>query len=255
MLNPVRTRWLLRSAFFTLTTLLATASIAETAPTGAEAAPPATEHPAMMAMRVLVDDVQQNLKLTLEDPSRREELTERNFELISGAVHWNSFFKLVFGRQWKPLSESQREQLSQRLRQLIARVYVRALDQYSNYKFDFIRVQPSPRPNIVSVEMKVIPPDGSKATSVHSRMILIEDQWLSFDFLVNNLSISSAYKSNYRSALKKNGFDELIALMDAAITRHAEAEEAKAKENSDASIESDTGSPESPGTAPAGEAP
>ncbi len=246
MINSARTRWLYKSAFLSLMALLATVCVAEPAPTDADAAPPATEHPAMMAMRTLVEEVQQNLTLALEDPSKHEELAERNFKLISDAVHWNSFFKLVFGRQWKPLNDSQREQLSERLRQLIARVYVRALDQYSRYKFSFIRVQPSPRPNIVSVEMKVIPPDGEKTTSVQSRMIFVEGQWLSFDFLINNLSISSAYKSNYRSALQKNGFDELIAMMDAAIARHADAEKAKEKPDADADSVDTTSADDAP---------
>ena len=218
---------------------------------GAGDATVAGQHPAMNSLRKVVTVVQGNLRLISDNPDQRDGLTKTNIEIIDANVHWESFFKLVFGRAWKGLGESQREEIVERLRSLVVRVYSRALEGFTDHRVEYVRTQESPRPDIVAVEMRVVPPDNSPPLQIQSRMRKVDGRWLSFDFITAGVSISSAYKSNYRDALAKGGYKALMGLIDEAYAKARDKEALEGQEGAEGASAQEPDEPQGDEASPA----
>ena len=73
------------------------------------------------------------------------------------------------------------------------------------------------------VRARIVTAKGSEIP-VESRLNLKGDRWLTYDILVENLSLISNYRSQFDRVIRTNGYPELVKRLQARVTALNEKE-------------------------------
>ena len=134
-----------------------------------------------------------------------EPVIRRTFDIPSMA-------RLSVGSSWAPLSEAQRQQVTESLGRYIATIYADRFDSYAGQKLQVIGEQPNA--GGVTVRSQIIKANG-EAVSVDYLMHRNGDVWLISDiYLDGAISEVATRRSEFAAILKNDGIDGLIAALN-----------------------------------------
>jgi len=129
------------------------------------------------------------------------------------------------GRYWKELSEEdQRRFLGTFTRFMIAN-YAGQFDGYSGQSFETLGEEPA-RMETVVVKSRLVDPNGDDV-ELNYRMRQVGEKWKIVDvYLDGTVSELALRRSEFSSIIKREGFEALIAAIDAKITKLASGSDA-----------------------------
>jgi len=127
------------------------------------------------------------------------------------------------GRYWRHLDEGQRKRLTEALARRTIATYANRFDGYSGERFQVVSEEAAPR-NTVLVKSELIKGDGEVVR--FNYLLRQNDQgWHILDvYLKGVYSQLAVRRSQYTSILERQGFDRLIAAIDAKTREYETAQ-------------------------------
>ena len=137
--------------------------------------------------------------------------------------------RLVMGKHWKRLSDSQRQQFMQEFKALLIRTYATAIHSVSPEDIRYLpernsgapeRNSGAPDKTVVRTEVR---PEGMAAIPVHYNMYRKNGRWLVYDVRIEGISLITNYRSTFSAGIKATGVAGLIVMLKQKNSQHMEA--------------------------------
>jgi phospholipid transport system substrate-binding protein len=160
----------------------------------------------MSAMQTVETGVDRLLQI-LESDRTDEQILEAIRDEFIDFFDFESMSRLALGRHWRDLSSDQRRQFIDLYRKLLETTY---LDQVLEYRDERVRFidERELADNRSEVLTQVVHQD--QLIPVNYRLIQQEGQWRIYDLIIENVSLSRNYRSQFASFLERNSFEDLL---------------------------------------------
>lgn len=147
----------------------------------------------------------------LNDPTLKSKPNERRIKL------WNAVFSAfdlprmckstVSSREWKNVSEKNREEFTTLLTNVVKNAFLGKLNYFSGENVEYLReIQGDKR---AKVQCNVILNSGKKIIVDYS-LLFENGNWLIYDVAVEGISVVNNYRRQFYSFLEISSFDELL---------------------------------------------
>jgi phospholipid transport system substrate-binding protein len=158
---------------------------------------------------------------------RRAEI-DRNPQLINQLVDsilaphfdFEMITRAAVGRDWNKASPAQQRALTNSFREMLIRTYSKALLKYSDEDIVYEQARAGTRSDTVVVPTMVRAP-GAPPIPMDYRMHKKSGSWKVYDVIIENVSLISNYRSQFRATIARSGIDGLIDELEAKNARGA----------------------------------
>ena len=144
----------------------------------------------------------------LKSDSSKEVKKKRLRQIFDTAFDYAELSRNTLSRNWDKLKPEQQKEFMQLYRTLLENVYMDLILSYKDQEVVFGKER-SLGENKVEVDTKLI--SGSTDTPINFRMILKNPDWLIYDFVIENISVVSNYRSQFGRILTKQSPEEMLA--------------------------------------------
>ncbi len=122
--------------------------------------------------------------------------------------------KRVMGANWRQLSPEQQNKFTGKFKELMENSYVNKIDAYADEEVILNKTQIQDRYAKVDGIIK------GKANDIPISFIMLNknSSWMVYDFIVENVSLVSNYRTTYNQVFTREGFPKLMEEMDKKIT-------------------------------------
>jgi phospholipid transport system substrate-binding protein len=170
--------------------------------------------------------VLENPSLSL--PEKRAQVRK----LASEAFDTEETAQRVLGPHWQQRTPAEREEFTKLFANLLEQTYISRIDEYGGERLTYVSEQITGDRAVVRA--RILTSKGSEVP-VESRLNLKGDRWLTYDILIENLSLISNYRSQFDRVIRSNGYPELVKRLQARVDALNEKEtKAPAKGSSSA---------------------
>lgn len=152
---------------------------------------------------------------------------KRIVDLASEHFDFHEMSKRVIGKQWRSLSQEQKDQFVDLFTKLLQYAYIGKVEDYVDKKIEFKKQRI--KGNRAEVQTLLV--DANKSIPVSYIMILKGDKWMAYDIVVEGVSLVRNYMEQVRSILHDEKFPGLIAQLQKKIQ---ELEDEKTKQGATA---------------------
>ena len=163
------------------------------------------------------DDVRTSVDAMLEILKNEQLDKEGKRAQMSTVINERFDFRAMSQRtlatNWKKTSDEEKKQFVALFSQLIESSYVGKIEAYTDEKVEYPGEKVKGRKAVV--ETLII--TSSADVPVNYKVYQKGDQWLVYDVVIEGVSLISNYRSSYQEIMKKEGFDGLLAKMQAKI--------------------------------------
>lgn len=132
-------------------------------------------------------------------------------EIINQVFDYQELSKRTVGRDWKKMSDAQKNEFVTLFSELLENVYADRLLAYSNEKVIFGDATELKKGR-VEVESHV-QLGGGKTAPLNYRVMLKDGKWKVYDVVIEGISMVKNYRSQFRSILSKGGPEELLKVL------------------------------------------
>ncbi len=169
-------------------------------------------HPAVVAIKIMIDDILQDLKGQLKKDGKIDgpdvyKLIDR---LLVPNADLNTTAKLVLVNNWKKLNAAQQEKFIKEFSRQMIRTYGVAFQAYDGETVEFdCRIKKLSGGNKVNVTTKI---NHNKAPSnqVEFKLLNRNNNWLIYDLTIDGISIVKSYRTVYAESFRKKTPDQLL---------------------------------------------
>ena len=171
----------------------------------------------------IIESVSEQLKKKFTDTSFTKnfaQATQFVHNVIDPHTDFDSFARLVLGKNWNKATVAEQERFKQEFQTLIIRTYTRAFIEYKDWTIDYMPLNLDPSTTKVIVDTKVLQP-GRQAVDVSYRMSNKNGNWKVYDIIIDGVSLVINYRSSLNAEIQKLG--SIQALIDKLAERNAEA--------------------------------
>lgn len=157
--------------------------------------------------------------------SQRAEVN-KNPQLINDLVNrqlapyfdFEMITRSAVGRDWAKATPAQQQALISGFRETLIRTYANALLKYSDEEIVYQAAKPGTRTGTVVVPTVVRSPRGAPEIPIDYRMHKEGGDWKVYDVIIDNVSLITNYRSQFRTTIGRSGIDGLIRELDAKNT-------------------------------------
>jgi len=174
--------------------------------------------------RVVFENTVNQIIEALEAREDKSKLTDKDRDairqVIEGRFDYRTMAKKSLGsKSWKKLSAEEQSHFTDVFRELLERSYGNRLAEYKDEKVVFAdaEVKQKKKRKIAVVKSKVI--DGTREIPVVYRMHPTDAGWQVYDIKIEGTSMVRTKYEEYKSVLKKNGYDHLLKALEAQLVR------------------------------------
>ena len=148
----------------------------------------------------------------LDDPSLKPKAKEKERQArvraaVSGLFDFPEIARRVLGRHWRPLSESEREEFVSLFRAFIEHIYLPKIALYQGERVRFL--SEAVDGNFAEVRSVLITRQGQEIPITY-RLGQRHGHWLLFDILVEGVSLTSNYRSQFNEIIQRASYQELV---------------------------------------------
>ena len=169
-----------------------------------------TEPLAQMLVRDTTDRVRQELR----DDSTLAADTQRLFELVNAVIlphfDFERISRRVLGRYWKGADSEQQTRFKNEFRILLLRTYAIALAEFRDQSIRYLPYRER-REGEISVRTEVIPTSGPPIPINYEMYLKDDTEWKVYDLAIDGVSLVMTYRTDFRSQVRQEGIDTLIA--------------------------------------------
>jgi phospholipid transport system substrate-binding protein len=135
---------------------------------------------------------------------------------LANAYDFPEMARVSAGRYWRELTDAQKQQLTDAFAAYSVATYAARLDGFGGERFEVLGEQPAPADN-VRVDNRIVQANGQPIRIdylLHRR----DGEWRIVDvYLKSSVSELAVRRSEFTSVLAKQGFDGLIAALNAKV--------------------------------------
>src|SRR3989338_1312349 len=166
------------------------------------------------ALDTIKSSVNQAL-VVLQDPalkgeSAKEVKKARLRQIFDGTFDYAELSRSTLSRNWDKLKHDQQKEFMQLYKTLLEKVYMDTILSYKDQEVAFGKER-ALRENRVEVDTKLL--SGSTETPINFRMIAKGGGWWVYDFVIENISVVSNYRSQFGRVLTKQSPEEMLAAL------------------------------------------
>ena len=155
-----------------------------------------------------ITKVLQNSGLSL--PEKRAAVRK----LASEAFDTMETAQRVLGQHWQQRSPAERDEFAKLFANLLEQTYISRIDEYGGERLTYVSEQVTGDKAVVRA--RIITSKGTEVP-VESRLLLKGDRWLTYDILIENLSLISNYRSQFDRVIRQSGYPELVKRLQARV--------------------------------------
>ncbi len=154
------------------------------------------------------------LERLADDREAIENSPDRLFEIVDEIIiphfDFERMSRRVLGKAWKRASPEQQSQFVKEFRTLLVHTYATALKIYSDETIEYLPPREKEGGKETTIRTQIIQ-SGSPPIPINYRMYQRDDGWKVFDIAIDGVSLVINYRSTFKSEIRKNGVDGLIA--------------------------------------------
>ena len=166
---------------------------------------------------VPMDTVQANVNKVLEvlrDPKLKAESAndakkEKLRHIYDGLFDKVELSRRTLAQNWNKLNPAQREEFVQLFRQVLEKAYIDKILAYIDEKVVFDR-ESMLSGNQAEIQTTII--TSSKKIPIFYRVILKDGEWKVYDDVIENVSLTSNYRTQFNDILAKNTPEQLLEI-------------------------------------------
>ena len=167
---------------------------------------------------VPMDTVQANVNKVLEvlrDPklkaeSAKDAKKEKLRHIYDGLFDKVELSRRTLAQNWNKLNPAQREEFVQLFRQVLEKAYIDKILAYIDEKVVFDR-ESMLSGNQAEIQTTII--TSSKKIPIFYRVILKDGEWKVYDVVIENVSLTSNYRTQFNDILAKNTPEQLLEIL------------------------------------------
>jgi phospholipid transport system substrate-binding protein len=163
-----------------------------------------------------ITKVLQNSGLSL--PEKRAAVRK----LASEAFDTMETAQRVLGQHWQQRSPAERDEFAKLFANLLEQTYISRIDEYGGERLTYVSEQVTGDKAVVRA--RIVTSKGTEVP-VESRLLLKGDRWLTYDILIENLSLISNYRSQFDRVIRQSGYPELVKRLQARVEALNEKED------------------------------
>ena len=166
------------------------------------------------ALDTIKSSVNQAL-VVLRDPalkgeSAKEVKKARLRQIFDGTFDYAELSRSTLSRNWDKLKPDQQKEFMQLYKTLLEKVYMDTILSYKDQEVAFGKER-ALRENRVEVDTKLL--SGSTETPINFRMIAKGGGWWVYDFVIENISVVSNYRSQFNRILTKESPESMLEVI------------------------------------------
>src|SRR6266446_6060004 len=120
--------------------------------------------------------------------------------------------KRSLGRHWQARTPAEREEFTHRFADLLEHAYIGRIDQYSGENVNY--VGESVEGDQATIRTKILTKQGSQVP-IDYRMLRQGDRWRVYDVIIEGVSMTANYRTQFNKIIQTSSFDDLIAKLKA----------------------------------------
>ena len=146
----------------------------------------------------------------LKSESAKEVKKKSLRQIFDSTFEYVELSKSTLSRNWDKLKPDQQKEFMHLYQALLEKVYLDTILSYKDQEVVFGKER-ALRENRVEVDTKLI--SGSTETPINFRMISKSSEWRVYDFVVENISVVSNYRSQFSRILTRQSPEEMLAAL------------------------------------------
>ncbi len=146
----------------------------------------------------------------LKSESAKEAKKAKLRQIFDSTFDYAELSRSTLSRNWDKLKPDQQKEFMQLYKALLEKVYMDTILSYKDQQVVFGKER-ALRENRVEVDTKLI--SGSTETPINFRMIAKSSEWWVYDFVIENISVVSNYRSQFGRILTKQSPEEMLAAL------------------------------------------
>jgi len=120
--------------------------------------------------------------------------------------------KRSLGRHWQARTPAEREEFTRLFADLLELAYISKIDRYSGENVNY--VGESVEGDQATVRTKILTKQGSQVP-VDYRMLLQGAQWRVYDVIIEGVSLTANYRTQFNKIIQTASFEDLVAKLKA----------------------------------------
>ena len=156
----------------------------------------------------------QQARAVLEDPNyqgqdHKQQRLAKVKEIVLPQFDSQEVAKRTLSTHWKSLTDQQQQEFVQLFIALVEKTYSHNLDRYNNgvqFFFDHERIEDQ----FSEVDTRVLDPVQNRTFSIGYRLHNVNEKWLVYDVVIENVSMVQNYRNQFNRILTKSSYEELI---------------------------------------------
>jgi phospholipid transport system substrate-binding protein len=156
----------------------------------------------------------QQARAVLEDPNyqgqdHKQQRLAKVKEIVLPQFDSQEVAKRTLSTHWKGLTDQQQQEFVQLFIALVEKTYSHNLDRYNNgvqFFFDHERIEDQ----FSEVDTRVLDPVQNRTFSIGYRLHNVNEKWLVYDVVIENVSMVQNYRNQFNRILTKSSYEELI---------------------------------------------
>ena len=135
----------------------------------------------------------------------------------------------VLGQHWQQRTPVEREEFARLFANLLEQTYISRIDEFGGEKLNYVSEQITGDKAVVRA--RIVTTKGTEVP-VESRLTLKGERWLTYDILIENLSLISNYRSQFDRVIRSSGYPELVKRLQARVDALNEKDSGKPPQKS-----------------------
>lgn len=133
--------------------------------------------------------------------------------IFNTMLDYDALAQLSLDKHWSEISESERKEFKELLKQLVQRAYRKNIKKTLNYEISYKGEGQASKGQLVRTVARNKEKPREQPVSVDYVLHQVGGQWRIFDVVTEGSSMVMNYRSQFGRIIKKNGFAELLKKM------------------------------------------
>jgi len=130
------------------------------------------------------------------------------FQIALDLFDFTEMSKRTIGKNWKSITPEKQKEFSHLFARFLANIYYNRLEEYTNETVKFV----DERQHKNKVLIKTVVVTSQNEIPMDYKLVK-SDKWRVYDVSIEGVSLIRNYRSQFNKILRKQGIDDLIAMM------------------------------------------
>lgn len=146
----------------------------------------------------------------LKDAGKSKERRKKLEDIVSNRFSYEELTKRVLGARWPKLSEAERKEVVALFRELLIKTYADRVEAYSGDPVNYMGERVEKVRDLEYAEVRTRAKVGAADVPIDYRMLNSGDRWVVYDMVIDEISLVSNYRSQFKKILATGSYDDLI---------------------------------------------